>query len=149
MLGSADETPYDLRFSLLGIPVRVHPMFWLIMLLLGSGARDLRTIAIFVLCAFFSILVHEMGHGLSARSMGDEPLGIVLYGMGGYCMFDPHGLSRWRRIFVLLCGPGAGFLLYGLVLAFERAGKLPPSRGMFEATFYLLQINLVWGILNL
>ena len=23
------ETPYDLRFLALGIPVRVHPLFWL------------------------------------------------------------------------------------------------------------------------
>ena len=29
MVGAA-ETPYDLRFRLLGIPVRIHPMFWLV-----------------------------------------------------------------------------------------------------------------------
>ena len=34
MVGAA-ETPYDLRFRLLGIPVRVHPMFWLVSAVLG------------------------------------------------------------------------------------------------------------------
>ena len=29
MVGAA-ETPYDLRFRLLGIPVRVHPLFWVV-----------------------------------------------------------------------------------------------------------------------
>ncbi len=29
MLGNAGETELDLRFQILGIPVRVHPGFWL------------------------------------------------------------------------------------------------------------------------
>src|SRR4051812_37716759 len=31
MLGLAAPTPYDLRFRLLDIPVRVNPLFWLVM----------------------------------------------------------------------------------------------------------------------
>src|SRR5947208_3518191 len=33
MFGNAAPTPYDLRFSLFGIPVRVHPLFWVVNLL--------------------------------------------------------------------------------------------------------------------
>ena len=30
MLGMPATDSYDLRFRLLGIPVRVHPLFWLV-----------------------------------------------------------------------------------------------------------------------
>ena len=40
MFSDVAETPYDLRFRLLGVPVRVHPWFWVISALLGSsGSR--------------------------------------------------------------------------------------------------------------
>ena len=29
MIGTAGETPFDVRFNLRGIPVRIHPIFWL------------------------------------------------------------------------------------------------------------------------
>lgn len=79
MLGSPEITAYDLRFRLLNIPVRVHPLFWLIMLFIsGLADIDLKLALVFVACAFFSILVHEFGHGLSARhgrrAHGDCPL---------------------------------------------------------------------------
>ena len=67
MLG-ATETPYDLRFRLLGIPVRIHPMFWLIMALLGWENRNLGAVLLWVACALVSILVHEFGHGLMSKA---------------------------------------------------------------------------------
>ena len=57
------ETPYDLRFHALGIPVRVHPLFWLGAALLAGRADDLAVIVIWVACVFVSILVHEYGMG--------------------------------------------------------------------------------------
>ena len=42
LLGSPDETAYDLKFSLLRIPVRVHPLFWLIMVMISGNLEDLR-----------------------------------------------------------------------------------------------------------
>jgi Zn-dependent protease len=150
MLGSPEITRYDLRFRLLGIPVRVHPLFWLIMLLISQQADDDLTLAtVFVVCAFISILVHELGHGLSARFFGDEPLEIVLYSMGGYCAFHQNRLTRWRRIFVLFAGPGAGFLLFGVVLAYAIYSGGRESRLENAVVADLLSINLVWGVLNL
>jgi stage IV sporulation protein FB len=151
LLGSPEVTPYDLRFRLLRIPVRVHPLFWLIMLLI-SGDLDNRNptgAAVFVACAFLSILVHEMGHGLSSRLMGEEPIGITLYAMGGFCAFHQMRLSPWRRLLVLFSGPGAGFLLLGAVFAYGVYVGVPESPALSEAYWSLIRINLVWGVLNL
>ena len=40
MLGAA-ETPYDLRFRFLGVPVRIHPIFWLVSVVMGWQDRNL------------------------------------------------------------------------------------------------------------
>jgi stage IV sporulation protein FB len=173
ILGSPDRTPYDLQFRFLGIPVRVHPMFWLVMVLI-SGSNTLKHAAIFIACAFVSILIHELGHGLSSRAVGNEPVGIVLYAMGGYCQFMRQARSAGQRLFVLLMGPGAGFALLGLVLALAQAyGGVRPLDAMalvgvgqgnrievlnrlagwtepaYLALVYLLEINFWWGVLNL
>jgi stage IV sporulation protein FB len=149
MLGSPDETAYDLRFRLLGIPVRVHPLFWLVMLLISGDLDNFQRSLVFVACAFVSILVHEFGHGLSGRLMGDEPSGIILYGMGGLCVFEYHRLTRWKRVFMIACGPLAGFVLFGLVVALLFSLGTPRSPVLAMAATDLIWINLIWGILNL
>ncbi len=81
MLG-ASETPYDLRFRLLDIPVRVHPLFWVISAVMGWQDHNLPMVAFWVACVFFSVLVHEYGHGLMAMRFHTSP-SILLYSMGG------------------------------------------------------------------
>lgn len=151
MLGIPAETPYDLRFRLLGIPVRVHPFFWLIMAALGFN-EDVKTTVIFVLCAFGSILFHEFGHGLMSRVFGQRP-SIVLYGMGGLCYYNRlERESPGHRFLVLVCGPLAGFLLAGLAFgAILVAGisgtQLTPV--VTQILWTLIGINVIWSTINL
>lgn len=176
MLGLAAPTPYDLRFRLLGIPVRVHPLFWLIMAILSGGENHLPEVLIFIGCAFVSILVHEYGHGLVSRYCGYPPTEIVLFWMGGYCACDLTRQRPWQRLAVLAAGPGAGFLLLGVVfllgkllLGISFADDLEltltllglsTGRNLSMAYFMLSDhvqaiywtmtvINLMWGLLNL
>jgi Zn-dependent protease len=175
MLGMPAETAYDLKFRLLGIPVRVHPFFWLVVALLGGvGTRTVEQVVIWMACVFVSVLVHEFGHGLMAGAFG-YPARIALYGMGGLCDSDGRSQSPRERLFIVLAGPGAGFVLFGLVLVFVFAMfRVTPvealsllvngnSEGAFQAVIkmsrlgspgimailFLLEINLFWGILNL
>jgi len=163
---SIHETAWDVRFSLFRIPVRVHPGFWLIGLFMGwqNGRLDLTATWLGIL--FVSILVHELGHGLAARSFGWPP-NILLYHFGGLAMFTPGwGYTKWRSIWISFAGPLAGFLLYGLVLLMEsvvisalRSGQVWAERllvgnGESVTPFYfaLVQskwINLWWGLVNL
>lgn len=113
----ATETPYDLRFRLLGIPVRVHPMFWLVSAVLGWQDQDLGGVALWVACVFVSILVHEYGHGLMAKRYHGSP-SIVLWGLGGLCYSHAERHSPLQRLAVILAGPGAGFALFGVLLIF-------------------------------
>jgi len=176
MLGTAAPTAYDLRFRILDIPVRVHPLFWLVMAILASGSNDLSRILVFIGCAFISILVHEFGHGLMAKYFGYRPQEIVLYGMGGYCQCDLERQTPREQLAVLFLGPGAGFLLLGTTLLlgavlfgitlddditlvralFGLQMDRLPSPAFFRLApvaqhiyFLMIEINLIWGLLNL
>ena len=164
MMADPGPTQYDLRFSLMGIPVRVHPMFWVIGLLLGSRANDLTLVTIWIACLFVSILVHELGHALTARHFGWPP-NIVLHGFGGLARYTPGwGYTRKRAIFITAAGPLAGFALFGIVFGVHLliawglrenqawATTLMSSNAAHEIEFGIRQlewINLVWGLFNL
>ena len=152
MFGTVAPTPYDLRFSLFGIPVRVHPFFWLVSLMMGSSSRDPKLILIWVACVFVSILVHELGHALTAKYFGWPPH-IVLYSFGGYASYQPTwGHSTTRSILVSFAGPGAGFVLFGIVIGVHLLlvhQGVPISKLEREAFWDMEQINLGWGLMNL
>jgi len=114
MLG-ASETPYDVRFRLLGIPVRVHPLFWVMAAFVGWRDYNLPMVAVSVACVFVSILVHEYGHGLVAKASHASP-SIILWGMGGLCDTQSNRQTPSQRLAVVLSGPGAGFVLCLLVM---------------------------------
>jgi stage IV sporulation protein FB len=119
MFGVA-ETPYDLRFRALGIPVRVHPLFWLMGLLMARNASGLPEMVIWVACVFVSIVVHEYGHGLTAKHFGSTP-SIVLWMGGGLCYSEADRQTPAQRLAVVLWGPGAGFVLCGVVMVLYSA----------------------------
>jgi Zn-dependent protease len=174
-----NETPYDLRWRMFGISVRVHPMFWLVSAIMGWGALKLgfEYLLIWIACVFISILIHELGHvwmGLSFGSRGH----IVLYSFGGLAIGSNQLHKRWQRIAVCFAGPLAGFLLLGILFlliwlrtpeefpvywAMAKAdlgfplnrGDVPRdvvlniNRMEFFIVSQLIFINLLWGLVNL
>lgn len=178
MFSDVAETPYDLRFRLLGVPVRVHPWFWVISALLGSSGSGggLGVVLMWVGCVFVSILVHEFGHALMGRRFGSDP-SILLYSFGGLC-YTGGERTPGQRLAVLLAGPGAGLLFYGATMAaYSLAYGVTPREhmaiglslfglegGRIEAVvgfsrigdpqarilyFMLAQVNLYWSMINL
>ena len=158
MLGNVAPTEFDLRFSLFGIPVRVHPLFWAVAAYMGWNGEDPKMTLIWIACVFISILVHELGHAVMAKYFGWPPE-IVLYHFGGLAIYQPYsGLTTQRSIIISAAGPLAGFGLYGAVLFFKHASIRYGfwnnlSAEMLDyisaAFYYLLFINLYWGLINL
>ncbi len=165
MLGQPSATPYDLHFRLVGIPLRVHPLFWLVAVLLGlGGGGQPILLLIWVVVVFVSIVVHEMGHALAARGFGMHP-SITLWGFGGLTSFDSTRYVPRQHILITLAGPFAGFVLAGFVAILVAVTDheiaffgLTIGRGtdlrhvdikLDVLVFYLLQVNIFWGIINL
>src|SRR6185295_15431809 len=75
LIGEPPPTQADIHFRLFGIPVRVHPFFWIVTLILGmggfrSGPADPVETFVWVAVVFVSILVHELGRATMQRVYG-------------------------------------------------------------------------------
>lgn len=142
-----------LRFSIFGIPVLVHPFFWLTLAIIG-GALNASTpdaifrLLLFVLAGFISILVHELGHALTARKFGAWSE-IVLQAFGGYASYSGVRLTRPQTFAVTAAGPLVQIVLGGAVfLSLPHVhDKIAPNALSFLVD--LAWISLVWAVLNL
>jgi stage IV sporulation protein FB len=166
----------DLRFSIAGVQVRVHPLFWLVALLLGSSGA-LIEIPIWIFVVFASVLIHEFGHAMAFRFYGMRSQ-ILLHAMGGLTIPEaaPWGTgwasvapSPKQEIVISLAGPFSGFLFAvfimlvsvfagGSLLTSKLFGFLPlpltaimPFGGTILSIFIsmLLWVNIFWGLFNL
>lgn len=149
MFAEPRTTAFDLKFKTIGVPVRVHPMFWAVTIAFGLRLPPLEHL-IWVVVVFVSIMVHEMGHAL-AMSVFRRPARVVLYSLGGLTIPEPVGkpLSGWRPGFVSASGPVAGLALAAAAhLILPQLGST--NSGPLGALHYhLIWINLAWGALNM
>jgi stage IV sporulation protein FB len=157
MFGPVRPTPYDLSFSLFGIPVRVVPTFWILAALLGSNnlqdpKQGFALILIWVGVVFVSILVHELGHALTATLFGYAPR-IMLYHFGGLAMYEPiRDYTAGKSILITLAGPGAGLALFAVSVVVAIVFHVPitdPNSLLSQTLWMFLEVNLIWSILNL
>jgi stage IV sporulation protein FB len=161
MFMTNNDTGYELRFRIWGIPVTVHPFFWLMSLILFGGdatavpdGHPILNLLGVMAVVFVSILVHELGHaGMMAwYRIRSE---IVLYGMGGYARsLGGRGYHRgmWDQVLIAFAGPLAQFILFGLVWLAVQFLPLPPPNAYLSfrvVIFVAFYCNLVWPILNL
>ena len=124
LLREPAPTQADLHFHLFGFPVRVHPYFWIITVLLGlqGSATPPEQLAIWATVLFVSILVHELGHAFMQRHFGGRP-SITLYAMGGLASCGDCDRQTRSQVLISLAGPFAGFLLaLAVVMAVRLAG---------------------------
>jgi Zn-dependent protease len=139
-LNEPARTNFDINFTLLGFPVRVHPAFFVLPLVLGSGFLSWDgvnagvVLLVLTIVFFVSILVHELGHAIAMRYYGHSPR-ILIYWMGGLAIVDGFNvwggrrslpLNGFRKVVVSLAGPAFGFALAVLiaVLTYAIGGKV-------------------------
>src|SRR6266446_8237862 len=153
-MGLVEPTPYDLRWRMFGIQVRVHPMFWLVTAILWWNRIEVSVTCLLlgILSVFVSILLHELGHVFMGRAFGSHGH-IILYSLGGLAVGSNALARRWQRILVCLAGPGIQLVFYAVLRLTENLYR-PSLLGWGGITAWvaiedLLLINLVWALVNL
>lgn len=166
------RSPNDLNFLIRGIPVRVTMQFWLTQAMTGAILAvfplavsspypilvrlgvALLVFGFWVLCAFGSVLVHELGHVLVGKWFGAHGE-IVFTAFGGLALGSAELPKRWQRVAVYLAGPFAQFLLAATIFAALWFIGPSLSRGNGPRAMLLVQlillvvINVGWPVLNL
>jgi stage IV sporulation protein FB len=144
------------HFKIAGIPVHVQPVFFVISGLFGLRYIDLGVdvVLIWMAASFISILVHELGHGISLKVFG-QPSAIVLHGFGGVTISPRRQVSKARSIIVSLAGSLTALVVLWLPsrtyfnAALESGDLFDLPKVAFFGVQFLAFQNLWWSIANL
>ena len=134
--------------TLTGIPIRLHWSFFALLAFYGVGALasqgllGLVETAVLMGGLFTSVVLHELGHALAARSFGIQTAHITLYPFGGIAAIKGLPDDPRQEAIIAVAGPavnGALFLAFG--------GLWMVFGGWWLGIMAV--INLMMGIFNL
>lgn len=142
------STGSGLSFRLAGIPISIGPSILVLLGIFGLSLGDPVAIALWVVLGVVSIVLHELGHALTARAAGADPT-IQLAGLGGVTRYQPTGRSgnRGWRLVIALAGPAVGLAIGGAV--WLVAGGLQATGYLATALDILLFTSIGWSVFNL
>lgn len=130
-----------------GIPVRVHVTFFLLLIwvaLQAEGSDQLAPFreALFVLALFACVLLHELGHALTAKQFGVKTRDIMLYPFGGVASILGNPSPK-AELFITAAGPLVNVAIAGLLYVLSSVITLHPFFSQ------LLVANVVLAVFNL
>jgi Zn-dependent protease len=100
----------------------------------------------FVVCLLGSVLLHELGHALTAMRFGIGVRGITLELLGGWTEMDREAPTPRVDALVSLAGPAVSLVLGGLATA--AAFVLPDRTVAGEIAFQLAVSNVIVAVFN-
>lgn len=129
------------------IPISIHPLFWATAFLLGwLWGQNLQGAFLYFFVIFFSVLLHEFGHALTAVFFKQEAK-IQLAIFGGFTYREGEKLKLWKEFIVVLNGPltslAISFVSY---LVLKNFTVNPIVKSMLNFSYF---VNLFWAIVNL
>jgi Zn-dependent protease len=148
---------------LFGIRLAVHFSFFLLLIYVAwsgwmeAGWLGAAWSGAAVLALFTCVVLHELGHSLTARRYGIGVSRILLLPIGGMAEFDSIPRQPRRELLITLAGPAVNFALVlitgpflplsSLLTSLETTGKIPLTLTGLALELWLM--NLLMGFFNL
>ena len=142
-----------------GVPVHVSPTWFLVALVITVGFEPLvsrylpdlgpwafAVTAAFAVLLYFSVLLHEVSHALTAKAFGLPVRGITLHFLGGYTEIERDSPTPGRDLLVSAAGPAVSLVIGGLAYAVSAPVDTPVAEFLL---FELAAANVVVGLFNL
>lgn len=143
--------------TIAGIPIYIHSTFVLILLWVGwinasRGQGLVATLAgiVFVLTLFGCVLLHELGHALTARRYGIRTRDITLLPIGGLARLERMPDDPRQEFWVALAGPAVNvviavslFFLLTLQGRYEPVVRVSITAGSFLERIMVVNVILV------
>lgn len=145
--------------SIFGIPLLIHSSWFFILALFTLGYRatlnqqgfsDSVAWAVGLLSSlllFLSVLLHELGHSLVARSQGIPVNSITLFLFGGIASIDEESKTPGQAFQVAIAGPTVSFCLFLGLTVLGQVIDLTPSLDLLVTN--LASINLLLAMFNM
>ncbi len=139
-----------MKFSLFGVPVKIHWSF-LIIAVFGLGRyTEPADIVAWTAAVLVAVLLHESGHAFTARAYGGTGVSVTLFALGGFTTWVPRrDMGPGRQFVVSAAGSAVGIVVGLALLWLNRQGvfvDFPGWARVFVETFIL--VGLFWGVLN-
>ncbi|HEY9819764.1 MAG TPA: site-2 protease family protein [Candidatus Sericytochromatia bacterium] len=144
--------------SLFGIPLFLDPSWFFILAFVTlinaqNFAPKLGPVVaggtgfVMALLLFSSVILHELGHSLAARSQGIKVNSITLFVFGGVASIDRESRTPGGAFQVAIAGPAVSLTLFGLFYLLSET--LPLSEAGQLIASDLANINLILALFNL
>jgi Zn-dependent protease len=133
-----------------GIDIYLHPTLLLMVFLLGTTGPGMLVVA----AAFGCILLHELGHALTARWFGIQTADITLYPIGGVARLLRLPRKPGPELLITLAGPAVNVaiaLVLGVLLVLGGFFSAPYATydPLADFVFKLMAINVGLAVFNL
>lgn len=135
-----------------GIDLFLHPTFLLLLafaFVFNGGSLG----ALFLVAVFGCVLLHELGHALTARAFGIRTRRITLYPIGGVAQLERMPRSPGAELLITLAGPAVNLAIAAaLALSLKSGTILEPANDLSTVGRFiaLLQtVNLALAAFNL
>jgi Zn-dependent protease len=146
-------------FKVFGIQLAVHASFVLLLAYWGyqgwqeSGALGMAWSVGLIVLFFVCVILHELGHSLTARRYGINVPRIMLLPIGGMAEMDRIPRKPSQELLITVAGPAVNFLLVALLLPLVWRGLVRGEDILVYSVdgvvYQLWWANLIMGIFNL
>ena len=150
---------WSLRIGkLFGIPVYLHLTFLLLLLWIGivswqheQSVRAGVEGVLFMASLFGCVVLHELGHALTARRYGIVTRDITLLPIGGVARLERMPEDPKQELWVALAGPAVNVVIAGVLYAFAGISSVVPDFSLTRGSFLdrMIMVNVVLVVFNL
>lgn len=148
---------------LVGIDLYVHATFlllvaWVVLREYRYGAAAIASSLVYIVALFAIVVMHELGHALTARRYGIATRDIVLLPIGGVARLERMPRDPRQELLVALAGPAVNvaiaIVLYGLL----RLTGAAPAADLYTVdllsstrafVYQLVLVNIMLAVFNL
>ncbi|SNR39716.1 Zn-dependent protease (includes SpoIVFB) [Maribacter sedimenticola] len=150
-----------------GIKIEVHWTFILLLLWVaflefqkGSGLNRILLNEALIVVLFFCVVLHELGHALTAKKFGVQTKNILLLPIGGVATLEKMPEKPVQELWIALAGPAVNIIIAILLLlvvpvrSYFNFDAIVMEELLYEPTlqnflFYLFIANVMLVVFNL